>query len=211
MSQNKYKINIHAHSIFSDGINSPYHMALKAKELCFTALVITDHYYGDKFPEVSMHKDKMYQYRKCVAEAKKVLPVISGLEVPFLGGEILIFGGTLIKHILDNGLPTEEDIVTARSFKDTAVILCHPSHNYNEQAAFVDGYEHYNSGSDFFQKDRDLGELKGMPGWCNSDAHHSEGLEVGYNIVGSKITTEGDLIKYIKRGSQPTFYIREER
>ena len=38
-----YKINIHAHTIFSDGYNTPYVMALKAKELGFSALVITSY------------------------------------------------------------------------------------------------------------------------------------------------------------------------
>ena len=206
-----YKINLHAHTMFSDGLNTPLRMALEAKEMGFSALVLTDHFYGDKFPEVSMTKEKWVLFKKACREAREIIPVITGLEVPFLGEEVLIFGGSTIKHILENGPPTKEDLVTFRGFKDTAVILCHPSHNYNEVAPFVDGYEHYNSGSDFFRDDRDLGALEGMVSWCNSDAHSAGSMDSGYNIVGTKITTESQLVKYIKRGKQPTHVVRGVR
>jgi 3',5'-nucleoside bisphosphate phosphatase len=46
---NEYKINIHCHTIFSDGLNTPVTLAHEAKRLGFCALVITDHYYGSEF------------------------------------------------------------------------------------------------------------------------------------------------------------------
>ena len=52
--------------------------------------------------------------------------------------------------------------------------------------------------------------LEDLVGWCNSDAHMSEQLERGYNLVGSKIKTEDDLIKYIKSKKQPIFKLIDE-
>jgi predicted metal-dependent phosphoesterase TrpH len=203
----KYKINIHAHSIFSDGINSPLGMALRAKELGFSALVLTDHFYGKKFPDVSMTSEKWYLFRKSVAEAKKVLPVITGIEVPMLNQEVLVFGSVAVQEILKNGKPTKEEVKIIKKTHHCALILCHPGTNLNDAAELVDGFEHYNSGCNFF-KERNFGPLDGLPRWCNSDAHQKDCLGKAYNIVDTKIETEQDLIKYIKRGKQPEFYVR---
>ena len=197
----KYKINIHAHTIFSDGLNTPFVMAQKAKELGFTALVITDHSY-------IITEDSMRLLKKACNEARKILPVIIGLEVPFLGSEVLVFGGAAIQWILKNGKPTESDMTELKEGTGCAVILCHPGEQFEKAAPSVDGYERFNSGSDYFKNDRALGSLEVLPGWCNSDAHHVDRLDKGYNLVNSKIETEHDLIKYIKRGTQPEFFVK---
>ncbi len=199
----KYKINIHAHTIFSDGLNSPYTMALKAKELGFTALVITDHFYGRDVPEF-MGKVTMRVLKRACREAKEIIPIIIGIEVPFMGQEVLIFGGAAIKHILENGKPTMNKLLKLKKETGCAVVLCHPSEGYEQVVPVIDAYEHFNSGVSMLEG-RGVGFdlLAGMQGWCNSDAHKVEFLEYGYNIVDSKIETEGDLIKYIKRGKQP--------
>lgn len=203
----EYKINIHAHSIFSDGMNSPYTMALKAKELGFTALVLTDHFYGPDAPEF-MGKVTMHVLKKACSEAKEILPVIIGLEVPFMGQEVLVFGGAAIKSILENGLPTMEAMLNLREETGCAILLCHPGEDFEMVAPAVDGLERINSGTDYFKKDRSFGVLETLPRWCNSDAHRAIDLEKAYNIVDSKIETESDLIRYIKRGKQPDFYVR---
>ena len=204
----KYKINIHAHSIFSDGFNSPYVMALKAKELGFTALVITDHFYGLDIPEF-MGKNSMRLLRKSCKEAKEVLPIIIGIEIPFMGQEVLVFGEAAISWILKNGLPTMSDMLEIKKDKDCAIILCHPGEDFEKACPAIDGYEHFNSGQDCFKRERDLGPLAELQGWCNSDAHTVDRLSRAHNIIDSKIETETDLIKYIKRGKQHKFYVEK--
>jgi predicted metal-dependent phosphoesterase TrpH len=199
-----YKINIHAHTIFSDGLNTPYHMAMEAKRLGFTALVITDHYYGVDFSEYSASADRYKLLRRACREARDVLPVIAGLEVSCADEEILVFGSAINQEILNTSRPTVEQLQVWKKEHDAAIILCHPCEqsNWDKLRPVLDGFERYNSGQDFF-KDREFGALKGLPEWCNSDAHQTEGLARGYNIVDTKITNEADLIKYIKRGKQP--------
>ena len=208
LSKNEYRINIHAHSYFSDGANSPYHMALKAKELGFTALVITDHYYGPGYEEY-MHVNKLKFLRKACVEAKEVLPVIIGLEIPIEGNEVLIFGGEVIKRILENGLPTLSELYDYKADTNCAIILCHPAEEYTSLINVIDGYEHFNGGNNWFTNREPKG-LEGKQVWCNSDAHMTKYLDNGYNIVDTKIQYEADLIKYIKKGKQHTYYCKNK-
>ena len=201
----KYKINIHAHSIFSDGTNSPYTMALKAKELGFTSLVITDHFYGRKIPEF-MSVNTMRVLKKACSEAKEILPVIIGMEVPFAGQEVLVFGGAAIKSILENGKPNILEMLRLKKETGCAVVLCHPGEDFDLAAPAVDGFEHFNSGQNWFKNERSFGNLKILPSWCNSDAHNSADLGRAYNIVDTKIEKESELIRYIKKGKQPEFF-----
>ena len=206
-----YKINIHSHTIFSDGINTPYKMAMKAKKLGFTSLVITDHFYGRKVPEfMSIHNMKLL--KKSCREDSEILPIIIGMEVPFCGQEVLVFGGAAIKSILENGKPGKTEMARLKKETGCAVILCHPGQDFEDAAMFADGFEEYNSGVNFFKNKfgmtRQFGLLEGKQRWCNSDAHREQCLETAYNIVGSKIENEHDLIKYIKKGKQPDFYVQ---
>lgn len=203
---NSYKINIHAHTIFSDGMNSPLKMAMTAKELGFTALVITDHFYDHAGMDFcSLNKDTFGLLKKACREARELLPIIIGLEVPFCGEEILVFGGAAIKAILENGKPNSEELQRLKDTHDCAVVLCHPSENFEEVAPYVDGFEHYNSGNNRFST-RSFGSLEGKQRWANSDAHHHNCLGKSYNMITSKIENESDLIQYIKRGTQHEFY-----
>jgi len=212
----QYKINIHAHSIFSDGLNTPYIMALEAKRLGFTSLVITDHFYGfqlGKNNHFSMTVEKMKMLKRACIEAKKILPVIVGLEIPHFGQEVLVFGGEAIKNILKKGLPTHEGLIALKRETNCAIVLCHPSEDFDilELIEICDGYEQYNSGCDLFRNNRNRGGFRDKVSWCNSDAHHADSLEVGYNVVDSKITTESDLIKYIKSGKQPLHFLKGDK
>ena len=202
-----YKINLHAHTIFSDGANTPYTMALKAKELGFTALVITDHYYGPEYPEF-MCESSMRLLKKACREAKKILPVIVGMEVVFMGEEVLVFGGGAINDILATGKPSMDKMVQLKKDHNCAVILCHPGEDFELTVPVIDGYERINRGMDMFGSGRrGLGGLTDKVSWCNSDAHMADSLEICYNIVDTKIVNESDLIRYIKKGKQPEFFI----
>ena len=205
----KYRINIHAHSFFSDGVNSPFVMATEAKRLGFSALVITDHFYGRKIPEFMSPMSFKILKRSC-HEAKDIIPIILGIEVPFMGQEVLVFGGAAIKSILENGKPDMDKMLKLKKETGCAVILCHPGEDFHFAIPALDGYERFNSGFDYFRDNRDFGKLEDLPGWCNSDAHTFEDLKTGYNQINSKIKNEGDLIKYIKKGGQPTFVLKKK-
>lgn len=201
----QYKINIHAHTIFSDGMNSPYVMATKAKELGFSALVITDHYYGLDAPRF-ISVDSMRLLKGACHEARDIIPIIIGIEVPFMGQEVLIFGGAAVNKIIETGRPSKEELLSLKRTTGCGVVLCHPSRGFEDTADVVDSFEQYNSGRDMFNGgERSFGPLVGKQMWCNSDAHHVDQLETAYNLVNKKIETESDLIRYIKRQQQPDF------
>lgn len=217
----KSKINIHAHSLFSDGLNSPYKMALKAKELGFSALVLTDHFYGDEF----FHKDQiniesLIHLRRCKSEIERdIMPVILGIEIPLLDQEVLVFGCEAVNSILRNGLPMEESTVELlydlKFSSNCATVLCHPRPIHNKNKAkdicnVIDGYEHINGGFDFF-KGISHGSLNGKQRWCNSDAHRANDLGQCYNILDVEIKNEFDLIEYIKSGNKHDFYIKGDQ
>jgi len=211
-----YNINLHAHTIFSDGSNTPLGMAIEAKKLDFSCLVVTDHFYGDDNLWCSLNKDKMRLLKAACREASKVLPVIVGIELSFGGEEILIFGGGLINEIF-LARETHETLTVPRiqhwkQHYSCACILCHPGNikNWTDLRPILDGYEAFNSGQDYFRNGRDLGALEGLPGWCNSDAHGVSSLFKAWNIVHVKIEEERDLIKYIKKGHQPKHYLGTE-
>lgn len=211
-----YNINVHAHTIFSDGHNSPLGMAMEAKRLGFSALVLTDHFYGESGLWCSLNSEKMALLRMAKQEAKKLIPVIIGIELSFGGEEILTFGSGMIYSIMawrEKGYELTLDLLLEwKKIYDSAFILCHPGNieNWTALRPLLDGYEAYNSGQDYFRDGRDLGALEGLPGWCNSDAHSVEGLCRGWNIVDTKIQSESELIRYIKRGRQPKFYLKEK-
>lgn len=198
-----YKINLHAHTCFSDGANTPYVMALKAKELGFSALVLTDHVYRKENSEYGMVPEKWKAYWRAVAEAKTILPVIVGCEVPYMGEEVLVFGSTAVHEIWAN-YGIVDTLTDLKSRHNCAVILCHPNVQYEKFLHELDGYERYNGGDDWFRK---RPPIEGIPGWCNSDAHFAKSLSDGWNEVNKKIEVEDDLIKYIKKGLQPNAII----
>jgi predicted metal-dependent phosphoesterase TrpH len=205
-----YLINLHSHSFFSDGVNSPYVMAVEAKRLGFSALVITDHFYGQESP-FSINTELFRKLKGACLEAKKILPVILGLEIPFMGQEVLVFGGAAIKEIITQGKPSMEEMLRLKAETGCAVILCHPGgYDFRLSLPVLDGYERFNSGIDYFQNNKSFYGIENLPAWCNSDAHRVEDLQVGYNQIGKKIQNEGDLIRYIKKGHQPTFVLKKE-
>lgn len=207
-----FKINIHAHSIFSDGRNSPYHMAMKAKELGFCCLVITDHWYPCR-EDVSLTWEKLKLLRSSVREAEEVLPVIIGLELPVAGEEILVFGEEAIRSIAAEGnikFELSHVRILKKTIPECAYILCHPRQPSAELIEVIDGYELGNSGQNWIddRSEKFKEQLSHLPAWSNSDAHMSNMLTWGFNQVNAEIKNETDLISYIKSRVQPTMYLR---
>jgi hypothetical protein len=134
-----FKINLHAHTQYSDGQATIAQMAEACKDLEFTACVITDHVYmDDRRPSVSQS-----QYlHKILPEAREVqekvgIPVIVGAEFS-IGRmeECLVFGTQAITELysmrqeymnIKDAYLDIADLAYIRDNRDCAVILCHPS------------------------------------------------------------------------------------
>lgn len=204
----EHKINIHAHSVFSDGSNSPYVMALEAKRLGFSALVLTDHLYGNgKDQSYCSISDWTYPIRaQCCREASSILPIIEGIEIPVGGEEVLLFGKTAIAFALRKGCLSRDDLKSLRANEDCAIVLCHPHLSYEKLIDYVDAYELYNSGGRMF-KFREINPmLLEKQCWSNSDAHHTDNIKRAWNTTKTKIETEEQLIAYIHSGEQPNMF-----
>lgn len=82
------KINLHTHTINSDGANGILQMAQEAKKLGHCALCITDHSYGSQSP-YSVSKSEVEALN---ASQQLPIPVIVGSEILTPFGEMLLFG-----------------------------------------------------------------------------------------------------------------------
>jgi len=219
-----YKINLHAHSVYSDGVGTVLDMALVCRSLGFTACVITDHIYSTD----SSYSSSYEKYIRQVEDAKLVskelnYPVIIGAEVS-IGRyeEVLLFGSDAIvallkmrnKKIIRKYDPLTEhmcsidELINLRECYNCATVLCHPClASYDNRPNFIeasgakalDGYERYNSASDCFGKYRDVPlEFENLVAVCDSDAHSPLCLDFCWNKTTFPITTELNLISYIK-------------
>lgn len=222
----RYKINLHAHTKYSDGSVLVKEVAESSREWGASVAIITDH--------VTHYKDwpgmdsKKYQQQKQEAElVSKELnyPIIIGAEIDVEGEECLVFGDEAITELLFRrderikahgkiGYVYVSDFEYVRNKFNCGIILCHPrlsDWRYNEEVNFlkngglnvIDGYEKFNSGFYMFREDTlEDGryfpdELKKMPAYSNSDTHCAF-FECGYNIITRNITTEAELIDFIK-------------
>lgn len=215
-----YKINLHAHSIYSDGSATVTRMAHEYKKQDFCSCVITDHVYSQDH-DYSMNVRK---FEKQLEDAKQAedfasIPVIIGCEFSIAKlEECLVFGTEAIRRLLkkrqarsENGIdPTIsiEDLRAIREEYDCAMILCHPMlATYDDRANFIeskgheviDGFEYINSGQIFFEKTRQVPEeFENLIRTCNSDAHGPLCLDDCWNDIDEDIKNENQLIRYIK-------------
>jgi histidinol phosphatase-like PHP family hydrolase len=173
-----YKVNLHAHSRYSDGGWTIPDMVKEYKEQGFCCAVVTDHLYSkneDGDFHYCLNREK---YEKCVEDAKKAaidfdFPVIVGIEATFMRcEEILIFGSKAIDKIFEYWATTKtyldtntneywtssafnkETLIEIRNTLPCATVLCHPALGKifyeNKLWEILDGYERCNSGYDFF-------------------------------------------------------------
>ena len=216
------KINLHCHSIYSDGTNNIYDLATEHKKQKFSACVITDHIYPfclDKF--YSLNYKTFHKQKEDIEAVVKRLkyPIIQGIELNLYYEEVLVFGSNLINGIIhyvedfneNNDIKSQYFNLLDYLFQNKergAFILCHPAVDrindsnckefYEKLFKLVDGYEKRNRGYDMF-KSREIPEqLLNKKQFFNSDAHFIEDIQNGNNIHKHKILTEDDLIKYIK-------------
>jgi len=212
-----YKINFHAHSYFSDGHNSIAEMALRCKQLGFSCCVITDHVYTKDPERGDSLSLNIRKYEMQIAEAAAIselsnYPIIVGGEVGVVGlEEVVVIGEDAIKHLLE---VREErrieirDMQYIRSNFKCACFLCHPVEPENfiihKGLSIIDGYELCNSGHSMFsRRDNPLKDYK-LVELCNSDAHHTDCLIIGYNEIEQNLISESDIIKWLRGKNRVT-------
>ncbi len=237
----KYKLNIHTHTNYSDGENTIEELAKASIELGFMALVVTDHvYWRDHDVSNSLEKFKQQKIDAMTVSQRVNYPIIVGAEFEVdVREEFLVFGENAILDLLqqreewllaqkrNKRTPelTIEDIGLIRKKYESAVVLCHPvliaDYKDNEikifsngALDFIDGYEHYNSGMNMFRSEEKKGyisKFNGLTAFSNSDAHKIRRLQEGYNFVEEKITTETELIQYIRNKKPVEMYANDTK
>lgn len=219
----KYKLNLHAHTKYSDGKNTIKEMAAEYKKLGFSCAVISDHYYGEygQYDHFSMNRKKFLEAKEDakIASDELEFPVIIGMEYGFFKSEeVLCFGEEFIMKLYE-GVKYLDDFLKLRDNHPSACVLCHPGLNEGPNGFIhfgghnaIDGFEHYNSGQNMFRTAwRQVPkEFEGLTAFSNSDAHAARNLNRAYNLVDKDIKTEEELIAYIrmKRPVEPRAFGR---
>jgi len=225
-----FKLNLHAHSTYSDGRNTIHEMVQEYKKQDFTVAVITDHVYSTEHA-FSLNLEK---FKAALIEAEEVsqkldFPIILGAEFSFAAmEEIVIIGEDAILYLLrkrrdrlnsgESGELSLEDVREVVDKFNPFIFLCHPqltslmdgyipffgigSHE------ILTGYEKINHGQVRFKPGlRELpDELKGKVALSNSDAHGISHLNYNYNLTASPITTEKELLDYVASGGKFLLY-----
>lgn len=213
-----YKINLHAHSRYSDGTNSIREMALQCQALGFSACVITDHVYRREVGAPDFWGMCYTKLEEACKEAENVAdelryPVILGGEFTIgYGEEILVYGLEAVKELMrrrDRKYEVDyDDLRDVRRMFNCAAIIAHPMN----PGAFiyedaVDGLEFYNSGTPMFNNRPIPRHLSHLTPWSNSDAHCDYALSNGWNEVPIDVKCEYDLIDLIKNHAPSMLYI----
>lgn len=204
-----YKINLHAHSRYSDGSNTIREMAVQCQALGFSACVITDHVYRKELGAPNSWGMDMVKLTAACKEAQTVsnslrYPVLIGAEFTIgYGEEILVYGLEAVKELMrrrDRKYEVDySDLRDVRRMFNCAAIIAHPMN----PGAFiyedaVDGLEFCNSGAPMFRRRPIPRHLSHLTPWGNSDAHCDYALSKGWNVVPIDVKCEADLIDLIK-------------
>lgn len=206
------KIDLHAHSMWSDGSGTIEEMTTEYERLGFIASIITDHDYMIKDKYVI---DKQREEIKELNESSKFsIPIIQGCEITLTyGEEAILFGEKAIDHwftIIDK---KEYEPGMFDDFNH-AIIWVHPriyeKYSLIENAKFLSsfhGFEIENGGKHIFSenyKDNGIDKINKIQEFIkyepykNSDAHSVRMIKSSCNEIDRDITNEKDLIDWIK-------------
>ncbi len=176
-------LDIHLHSFFSDGINSPLEMAQQVKKLKLSGFALTDH-------------DTVKGHRAAREAARKLkLKFIPGIEVTSTDGHVV---GLFIEEEIPKLSAAE--VVDKIHERGGIAIAAHPYDHFRPgvkdlvKAVKFDYIETYNTRTLFFpdnwkaEKIANEFNLKGVVG---SDAHSTD--EVGFGTV--QVRTLDDILK----------------
>ncbi|BEP16987.1 PHP domain-containing protein [Pyrofollis japonicus] len=191
----KIRADLHMHSTFSDGRESPKEIIIKAVEKGLSAISITDH---DTFQGAIVA-------RNIVSEGSYDIVVLLGAEIRANEGDILIY-------CLEE--PLEKIPRNALELLDTAHennCLAVPAHPFDIRRKGIgelvyegkwDAIEVFNSMSDPIsnQKAMEAARILNLPGLANSDAHVAEAIGSAYNIITVDDLSEAAIMEAIKSG-----------
>lgn len=218
----QFKINLHCHSVFSDGAEDLSALAVEHKNRQFSAFVITDHVYPSEF---NLPKYRYIDWKSFLIQRRALksisryfnFPCFQGIELAIGLEEVLVFGLPTIQKIFDYlesnkySTNTGNDLlkIVVEDKDNNAAILCHPcldhdlsSNHYKLIFNAIDGYEKENHGCDFFSNEwREIPEqLKNKNQFFNSDAHFLPEIDKCKNLFERIPEDEQDLVKMIKKG-----------
>ncbi len=209
---NMKKINLHAHSRWSDGSGTIEEMTNEYERLGFVASIITDHDY--MIEEKPALDEQRKEIRHLNASGKFSIPIIQGCEITLEHGEeAILFGELAIDHWFS--IKTDQTY-EPRMFDDFnhAIIWAHPRASYEdallEDIKFLSsfhGFEIENAWNPVFMGDNDKNDsdrlnliknhIRYEP-YRNSDAHFVSMIEKSYNKINSAIKDENALIDWIR-------------
>jgi len=191
----RIKADLHMHSTFSDGRNSPEEILLKALSKGLTAISITDH---DTFAGS--------------LRARKVA-LTEGLDIVVLvGAEIRTNQGDILVYCVDEPLARVPlDALELADYAHEQGCIVVPAHPFDVRRKGIgelvyegrwDGIEVFNAMSDPISNRRasEAARQLGLPGLANSDAHVADAIASAYNIIVAEDEGPDHIIKAIRSG-----------
>ncbi len=216
-----YKINLHAHSIYSDGNNIIDEIVAEYKKHDFSIAVITDHcyrkssvFYDSHLKSISISPDTYLRASEDALRASNrySIPVVIGVEFDLGYNEMVVIGSDAIKYLLDQreaGIDIcAKTMEYAKHKYNLSYILVHPNTEIRKNDKYfiekrltypmLHAYELYNRACKFFDDENPLPDyLEGKLALCNSDAHSLANISKYYNLFDSEPKNEYELINLI--------------
>ena len=223
----RFRINLHAHSRFSDGGHTVAEMFHQYKELGHNVAVFTDHYYNmPSRPDISLDRAKIDEQRGVVAAMSRAFNMggIVGIEISINRlEEVVVIGSSAIDEIMNlrekrhlaggEGDINIEDLRRIREKHSCMINLCHPGRPdcWCEAGGHhvLDGFEYIHGGTLMFDRwmrstdspNRKVPlQLKGKIKLSNSDAHSKDTLHWCWNEIEQDVRTEDELLAYVDNG-----------
>jgi len=179
------KIDIHTHSSYSDGYNTPKEMVKYAKKIGLDGIAITDH------NEIKGSLNAM----KYASDDFKVIP---GIEVSAKEGHIICLG---VEEVFETYTPADEVIERVHELGGVA-IAAHPYDRFRRGVGDLifkldfDAVELYNGHTLLtYKSTKDIIEKIELPVTGGSDAHIAEDIGCVF------IEVDDDIINSIKHGN----------
>ena len=191
----RIKADLHMHSTFSDGRNSPKEIILRALSKGLEAIAITDH---DTF-QGSIHA-------KRIASSEKLdIVVIIGAEIRTKQGDILVYcPSNPLEKVPEDAL----ELVDYSHENNCIVVPAHPFDLRRKgigelvYEARWDAIEVFNAMSDPISNKRaaEAARELGLPGLANSDAHVADAVGSAFNLIETNSLDPGEILSSIRAG-----------
>lgn len=204
------KLNLHAHTKYSDGSNTLEEMVHAYRNNNFLCAVSTDHVYSTDFHLSLNNNTYQYQMHKAQKLSEELrYPVICGLEISCreVGEELILLGHDACIAFMSHRAKTLNDknqiIDNYKILKEVKekyksyVILAHPflhkPEQIDEMATVIDGLEIINA-KQFQFLNRDIPkQFENKARYCNSDAHSVSQLSRCCNFLTENVKIKNDL------------------